>query len=215
MRRLSARAFEMTAGARAWSPVDGAGPVGAADEASSQTEAYRQAYLEGFEAGFADGDKEAHRALEEAREITHVAEGTARAEEERWRTGLAVLAEQFALVQKEQLIQIEALAVTIAYASVCRLIGRMHAEHDLVAALCREALTSMHLEPTQLRVALADKASLEGVGLALPITGDPGLEPGDCVIETRLGGIEAGIEVQLRALLQALLETLGRAGQRP
>lgn len=90
----------------------------------------------------------------------------------------------------------------------------MHAEHHLVAALCREALESMHLEATRVRVAQADRASLEEESLALPVVADPGLEPGDCVIETPLGSIEAGIEVQLRALLQAFLEALGRKGPR-
>jgi len=214
MHRLSAQAFEMEAGARAWLPVEEANPVDAEEEAS-QPETYRKAYLEGFEEGFADGDREARAALQEAQESAHDAEGAAREGEERWRDALASLSAQFAHAQEKLEPQMEAVAVTIAYASICRLIGRMHADHDLVAALCREALESMHLEATRVRISQADQASLEEGGLALPIVIDPALEPGDCVIETPLGGIDTGVEVQLRALLQALLATLGRHGQEP
>ncbi len=214
MRRLSAHAFEVTAGARPWLPAEEASPGDAGEEGPSQPETYRKAYLEGFEAGFADGDQEARRALQEAQGTARATEELARAEAERWRAALASLSKQFAQVQEDLGIQIEALAVTVAYASLCRLIGRMHAEHHLVAALCREALESMHLEATRVRVAQADRASLEEESLALPVVADPGLEPGDCVIETPLGSIEAGIEVQLRALLQAFLEALGRKGPR-
>lgn len=214
MRRLSAQAYEVTAGARAWLPAEGASLIDEGEEVSSQPETYGKAYLEGFEAGFADGDQEARRALQEAQETARAAEELALAEEERWRTALASLSKQFAQVQEDLGAQMEALAVTVAYASVCRLIGRMHAEHHLVVALCQEALESMHLEAARVRVAQADQASLEEGGLALPVVADPGLESGDCVIETPLGSIEAGIEVQLRALLQAFLEALGRKGQR-
>ena len=212
MRRLSAQAFEATAGAHTWAPVEKTSPADVTNEASSQTETYRQAYLEGFEAGFADGDKEAHRALHEAQEAACVAQKTAQMEEERWRAALASLSNRFKQSEQNLQTEMEALAVTIAYASVCRLVGRMHAEHDLVAALCREAFESMHLEPTRLRVAQADRISIEEGCPGLSIVAEPGLEPGDCVIETPLGDIEAGIEVQLHALLQALLGTMGRNG---
>jgi|SRR5690242_8298997 len=213
MHRLSAQAFEMKAGARAWLPVEEANPVDTGEEEVSQPETYRKAYLEGFEAGFADGDREARVALQEAQESARDAEGAAREEEGRWRDALMSLSAQLVHVQEKFEPQMEALAVTIAYASVCRLIGRMHADHDLVAALCREALESMRLDATRVRISQADQASLEEGGLALPIVVDPALERGDCVIETPMGGIDTGVEVQLRALLQALLETLGRTGQ--
>lgn len=214
MRRLSAHAFETTAGARPWSPATNAGYVGP-DASSPQNEGYRKGYLEGFEAGFADGEKEACQALEATQEAARTAGEAAEAEKERWRTGLATLAEQVAAVQKMEREQSEALAVTIAFAAVCRFVGRMHAEHGLVAALCREVLEDMQVEPVQLRVAQTDQPSFEQAGLALPIKADPALQPGDCVIETALGGIEAGIEVQLRALLQTLLDTLGRKESQP
>jgi len=215
MHRLSAQAFEMTEGARAWLPAEGANPVDTGEIVPSQPETYRKAYLEGFEAGFADGDQEARRALQETQETARATEEAARTQKERWRAALASFSKQFAEIQEKLEPQLEALAVTIAYASVCRLIGRRHADHGLVASLCREALESMHLDATRVRISQADQAPLEEAGLALPVVVDPGLEPGDCVIETPLGGIEAGVEVQLRALLQALLETLGRKGQRP
>lgn len=212
MHRLSAQAFEMTEGARAWLPAEGTNPAGAGEEVPSQPEAYRKAYLEGFEAGFTDGDRETRRALQEAQEAARATGEAALAEKERWCAALASLSMQFAQVQEKLGPQMEALAVTIAYASICRLIGRMHTEHELVAALCREVLEGMRLDATRVRISQADRAFLEENSLALPIVADPELEPGDCVIETPLGGIEAGIEVQLRALLQALLETLGRKG---
>lgn len=214
MRRLTAHAFETAAGAKPWSPVSNTGSVAVGTQ-SPQNEGYRQGYLEGFEAGFADGDKEARQALEMAQENAHAAKEAAEAEKERWQSGLVQLTEQFAAVQKVEREQSEALAVTIAYAAVCRLVGLMYAERSLVAGLCREALENMQVEPVQIRVTQTDHASLEKVGLALPIKADPTLQSGDCIIETPLGGIEAGIEIQLRALLKALLEALGRKEPQP
>lgn len=210
MRRLSARTFEMTAGAHVWSPVEDARSVSAAEETPAPPETYRKAYLEGFEAGFADGDKEARRTLQEAQEAAQASVESAVAEKERWCAALTSLVAQFVQAEKEHETQMEALAVTIAFAAICRLVGRMHADNDLVAALCQETLESMHLQPVRLRIARADQASLEKHDLALPTIADAGLEPGDCVIETSSGGVEAGVEIQLRALLQALLKTLGR-----
>lgn len=214
MRRLTAHAFETAADAKPWSPVSKTDFVMEGTQ-SPQNEGYRQGYLEGFDAGFADGDKEARQALEEAQENAHAAKEAAEAEKERWRSGLVTLAEQFEAVQKVEREQSEALAVTIAYAAVCRLVGRMHAERSLVSALCLEVVESMHLEPTQVRVAQTDQTALEKVDLTLSIKVDPALQPGDCIIETPLGGVEAGIEVQLQALLKALLETLGRKEPQP
>lgn len=212
MRRVSAKTCNIAPISHSWMPVDGIGVCGAAAESSAETEKYRQAYLEGFDAGYADGDKEAHLALDDAQAIARAAEETARNEMDRWRGAVLSLTEQCAKVVDEQRAQTDALAVTIAFAAVCKLIGSKAAEQELVGALCREALANMRLEPVRLRVAASDMASLDPVVLALPVTADPALQPGDCIIDTPLGGRDVGAETQMQALLQALLAALGRTG---
>lgn len=209
MRRLSAKAFEMSAATRTWAPDEATAAKAAVSVASSQDSAtYRQAYLEGFDAGFADGDREARRALEEAQEEARKTADAARAESERWRDQFTALAEQFAEARKKLDSEMEALAVAIAYAAVCRIVGKLHAERSLVPALCRETVASLPVQATQVRVAEIEKGLLNGAGLALDIVADPALNVGDCVIVTELGEIEAGIGTQMQVLLQALLVAL-------
>lgn len=212
MRRVSANTCNIAPISHSWRRVDGIDVGVAAAESSAETEAYRQAYLEGFDAGYADGDKEARLALDDAQAIARVAEETARNEMDRWRSAVVSLTEQCAKAVDEHRAQVDTLAVTVAFAAVCKLMGSKAAEQDLVGALCREALANMRMEPVQLRVAASDMASLDPDMLVLPIVADSALQPGDCIIETPLGGRDVGAETQMRALLQALLEALGRTG---
>lgn len=214
MRRLPTHAFEISATSRAWPREHRAECEADSTAAESQVEAYKQAYLEGFEAGFADGDSEARKALEVAQEAARIAMQEAEKERDHWRDQLIELGNRFGEAQAAQQPQMEALAVAIAYSSVCRILGRTHAEQSLVAAICRETLASLRVQATQVRIAPADNVALEAAGLPLEIVIDPALQSGDCILVTGLGEIEASIETQMQALLRALLDTL-RAAQTP
>ena len=214
MRRLSALAVETSAATQAWSSLNEfeSRNVPQKGEEAAQT-AYKQGYLEGFDAGYADGDKEARSTLEEERATACAVLEAAQIEKDSWHARLESLGERFAKAQQDMYAKSEALAVAMAYSSVCRIAGQGYAKEDLVAAMCRDALEHLSAAPTQLRIAPSDYESLQEAGLALPIVEDPGLKPGDCVIVTPLGEIETGIAFRLHALLQALLETLGNGGQ--
>jgi flagellar biosynthesis/type III secretory pathway protein FliH len=213
MRRLSAQAFETSAATQVWSSLDDFEPRDMPQNASEPAQAaYKQGYLEGFDAGYADGDKEARSALEEEQARACAAVEAARIEKDSWRAQLESLCERFAKAQQDVYVKSEALAVALAYTSVCRVVEQGYAKEDLVAALCRDALEHLSAVPTQLRIAPSDYESLQKVGLAMPIIEDPALHPGDCVIVTPLEEIETGIAFRLQALLQTLLETLGNGG---
>lgn len=214
MRRLSTHAFEMSATSRAWPHERKTAREADSTAAESQVEAYKQAYLEGFEAGFADGDSEARKTLEVVQDAARTAMQEAEEERNRWRDQLIELGNRFAEAQAAQHPQMEALAVAVAYASVCRILGRAQAEQSLIAAICRETLASLHVQATQMRIAPTDEAALAATELPLEIIVDPGLQPGDCILVTALGEIEASIETQMQALLRALMVTL-RAAQTP
>lgn len=216
MRRLSARAVETSVTMQPWSPANGfelpqdaRGAVGAAQAA------YKQAYLEGFEAGFADGDKEARKALEELQEQARSAFDAVQIEKDHWQTRLATLGERFAHAEKDMYAKSEALAVAMAYAAVCRIVGQGYVEQEFATKVCREVLKDLRAEPTQVRVAPSDYASLQEAALPIPVAADANLQPGDCVIVTGLEEIETGIAFRLRSLLQTLLEALGQRGETP
>jgi len=210
MRRLATHAFEMSANSRAWPRECEAAREAdsAASQPQAQIDAYKQAYLEGFEAGFADGDNEARKALNAAQELADTALQEAEGERNRWRDQLIALGRQFSEAQAAQHMQMEAVAVAIAYASVCRILGQAHAEQNLIAAICRETLASLRVQATQVRIAPAERTALEAAGLPLEIVADPTLQPGDCILVTGLGEIEASVETQMQALLRALTTTL-------
>lgn len=210
MRRLSAASFEVGTNSRAWLPDCASVTQGM--ESGIQTEHYTQGYLEGFDAGYADGEREARKELESAQEAARLATQEAGLAQRNWNDQLVALACKFDEAHAALEQQMESLAVTIAYAAVCRILGKAHTEQKLMPTVCREALESLHLQATQLRIAPGDKASLESVEWPCDIVADPSLQAGDCILVTGLGEVEVGVETQMRALAGALLKVL-RGGE--
>ena len=155
-----------------------------------------QARAEGHAAGLADG--RAAAAIEGAQARTEL--------EAAVRQALATLAEAHAAA----LARLEAGAGAIAFAAVCRLVGRHAASalflRGLVEQLCAplhgEAVATARLHPRDaatLRATMADDVlALRAIGLA--VVADEALAPGGCVVESALGEVHGDLDSQLRKL---------------
>jgi flagellar assembly protein FliH len=183
--------------------------TGTTPVASADSDVYKQAYRDGFDDGLADG-QQAGRAEVEAIE-TQLREALAAAElnKERWSAALAALAEAFQTARVRERAAAEEVAVEVAFAALCRLLGEAHAEGQLVAGLCRTLLAESRLaSPARLHLAPqdvpADSAHLPG----LQVVPDPQLSPGMCLIRTDEGDLEGGIESRLSDMQETFLAVL-------
>lgn len=220
MRRLSVHALQLSAVPRTLAgsgreavSADG-GPVPDAAEptpASQEAETFRQAYLEGFEAGRADGDREARQVLAGKEAALQAAIEETQSEAQRWRERLGDILQAFEAAHGTSLREAEELAVEVGFAAACRLLGKAQADRSLVAALCVDLLKEVPVRAVRVHLASGDAQSVGDVCGELEIVSDPSLKPGDCIVRTPRGDVDGGIETRLRALLDALLASLGRA----
>lgn len=110
---------------------------------------------------------------------------------------------------ERQAIQAEETAVAVAYAAVVKLLGDGYRDGDLMRALVRTATTEAGHAVESIRVAEADVDLLQGLE-SIPVIGDRKLSPGQCVLETRCGHQETGLDARLESLKQALLAGLAQ-----
>lgn len=213
MRRLQAHHLEFAQQPRMLPRRDDVPAIDIAEPVSpspDEAAAFKQAYLEGFEAGYADGDKEARRHWEEAESAARAATESARAERETWREQVAALTVAFADARARLEAGMEALAIEIAFAATCHLLGQAHVEQRLLPALCRAVLENARPGPLQVRVAESDLCLLSELGEEVDVVADPALRTGDCIVSTPRGDRDGSIETRLCALQTALLDTLRR-----
>lgn len=219
MRRMPVHALGNGAMDRAWPTLDEATaaslPGFAQIEAQQAADIYKQAYLDGFDAGHTDGEQAARMALLEAEKEARTMTQTACETMRDWRLRVVSLAESFAQAEARLHLEMEALAVEVAFAATCRVVGELHAKHELVTAFCREAVKELQLTPTQLRVSPPDHQQLVEKNLQMPCISDPALGAGGCLIETELGEVETGVETRMQAVLRALLDSMRRDGMGP
>jgi flagellar biosynthesis/type III secretory pathway protein FliH len=145
------------------------------------------------------------------------AEGRAHGEEAgrlEWSQAVKKLGEagrQLSAARQQLLEQAEDDMVEIAFAAVCRVLGRAEAQAGIVREAVRIAAANQWREhPAQVRIdpgLLADMEK-EGVspGPGITLVADPGLGMGGCVIESREGTLDARLEVQLEGLRRTLLQ---------
>lgn len=111
---------------------------------------------------------------------------------------------------------LEEVAVEIAYAAVCRVLGAAAGSEEAVRAMARQALEEVRSrEKVRVRVSAADHALLAGLASPLPgeLLADERVAAGGCIIESAGGLLDARLEVQLRQLLVALTRVRnGHAG---
>lgn len=116
-----------------------------------------------------------------------------------------------AILELEQ--RFEPVVVEAVYAAVLRLIGDVEAQGGLLEQICRQALSEYRQRPVVVRVAPSGMAQVQSLadGNAVRVEADTLLMPGQCRLETHKGLYDAGLEVRLDALKQALLRSLGNS----
>lgn len=171
----------------------------------------------------------AHRALTDGEALLRAARAEATALREAARQeGLARgLAQAAAVLQEAESLRREAARAAradvarLAVAAAGKLLGReLRAAPQALAELVEQALAEaagarrarvlVGPQPEEALEAARARLSARAADLAWVLEVDPELAPGDCVIETDLGRIDARLETQLAALLDALLGEVSR-----
>lgn len=104
---------------------------------------------------------------------------------------------------------LETTAVSVAYAAVAKCLGEGYADGDAMRVLVRNAISQAGHPVVSVRLAEAD-ITLVGALDPVAVIADPKLSVGQCVLETRYGHYESGLEVRLESTKKALLAGLDR-----
>lgn len=173
-------------------------------------------YQLGFEQGYRDGLRQARTELEasaaqsraeweqQARAALDEAQNALHIERER----LAVVADELSTALEEDRRWAESAAAEMAYAAMARLLGDKAADRSLVAALCGQARRELGGDVVIVRVAEADASALQVLPGGVSFVADASLPVGSCVLESRRGRFDAGLEARLEQLREALLAAL-------
>lgn len=161
----------------------------------------REARQDGVERGLAEGRERA--AAEYAEELAALASlvAAARASLDRAVDGLAEI------------------GVEIVWEAVCKIIGQTMTDRDAVVAVVQEVVRRtkdraqlvVRVSPTDWTIIAERRAQLlEGLNAgAVDIVADERVELGGCLVETRTGGLDGRLEVQLDRLREILIHTKG------
>ena len=208
VRKIASAAVQLGNAARPLDRPSAASAVTVDGSPAGSEDVYRQAYLEGFAAGEEDGRKEAQRQAAESLKQLEEAIADAEAAKRHWRESLHEAAGRFALATAQQNEAVERLAADVAEIAVRRIVGRLHAERRAVEAVCRETLRALQVESAQVRVSPSDREAFAELPPGIEVVADASLEPGDCLLRSPLGDIEAGLATQLRQLHGTLAAVL-------
>ena len=115
----------------------------------------------------------------------------------------------------EYIENIEETMVRVVASAVRKIIGDLD-DRERIVRVVRAALVSVRSQQKVLiRVCPADEAAVRealaamitaapgGVSF-LDVAADPRMKPGDCILESELGVVDAGVETQLKAIENAL-----------
>jgi flagellar biosynthesis/type III secretory pathway protein FliH len=186
-------------------------PVRAPDPAllleQERNRIFEEARKLGFAQGMKDADQKIQAATEQAQqkaEAAHAKE-VARLRDTCSRLELVLRNIPPAMAEVDE--QILAASVEIAYASVLRVIGKAHADGDLIHGICQQALDEYRQRPVILCVSSADYPSLGELTAdeSIRIQADATLTSGQCRLETAKGLYGTSLEVRLDALKQAFI----------
>lgn len=170
----------------------------------------------GYQQGYEEGEQRAHQqvlvqaqeqAVLAARQHAHA---VGELEQARQQLEALITALPAALAEHAQAAQ--EVAVAAAYAAVVRMLGQAYADGQLMQPWVMQALADMQQPADAIHLAPQDMPHVvppEGVRLVA----DARLQPGQCLLRTRLGHYESGLDVRLETLRTALLTGLARHRQ--
>ncbi|WP_274396735.1 FliH/SctL family protein [Xanthomonas cucurbitae] len=183
------------------------------NEQAAYEESRELARAMGYQEGLARAHEEAaalaQQELARAKAVLQAEARAATDAAERTRIQLETLLQALTGVIEEQACRSQDVAVEVSFQAVTQVIGRAYASTPLLAELCRQAVRTAGHQAVALRVSEQDVDLCVGIG-DLPVRCDLTLSPGQCVLETRAGMIEFGLDVRLSALQAALLQGLSR-----
>jgi flagellar assembly protein FliH len=174
---------------------------------SENSKAEERGRGKGMEMGLTLGREEAMRQLQ--------------GERERLVAQAGALVESFSQTQESYLHQLEQEAVKLALAIAARILRREAREDPLLlTGAVRVALGQLSASTTvRLRVPAQDQpmweealARMPGLALRPRVIGEPGMELGDCQMETELGSADLGLWPQLKAIERGFFERPGDRG---
>lgn len=102
---------------------------------------------------------------------------------------------------------LEDIAVEIAFAAVCKMLGAAAASEEALRGMVRQAIDGVRLrEKVRVRVSPEDHARLAALADPLPgeLVADERVALGGCIVESGGGALDARLEVQLRQLVVTL-----------
>jgi flagellar assembly protein FliH len=152
----------------------------------------------GYQAGHAEGSDEIDRRVER----------------------LARLSDQLFKAKEDALVAAEAEMVEVVFASVAKILGDAFVGADAVVAAVRQSIKQLvnrdhlviHLSTEDMRLLeeVASGREEELFGTRVEIVADERIELGGCLLQTRSGGLDARLEVQMRQLRDCLLDVAAR-----
>jgi flagellar biosynthesis/type III secretory pathway protein FliH len=168
-------------------------------------EAYRSGYAEGYEAGESDGLRDATQRMQELEDSARTRVQELADERDR----LATLVDGIAEAVHGHNEAMEALAIEVALASLTRAFGQMEGDRQLIQRLCAQMVDEFRVKAVRIAVSTQDRAVLPERLDDLEVVVEPGLGQGDCRVVTKRGQMESSIGQRLKAIYEAMLESLG------
>jgi flagellar biosynthesis/type III secretory pathway protein FliH len=177
-------------------------------------------YRFGFDRGYTDGLRQARLELEaaaeqarteweqQARQVMEASQAVLQGERDQVTSLAGKLAD--ALVEDRRWA--ESMAVELAHAAILHVFGDKAMDRSLVAELCARARRDVGHDVVSVSVAPDDVAAVQSLVGGVPVTGDDALPPGSCVLHSQRGRFDAGLEMRMDQLRDALLTALRAEG---
>lgn len=136
------------------------------------------------------------------------------------RERVQLVCSEFAMDRQRYFAAAESQVVKLAIAIARRVLAReVNADEMHLVAIVRAALARVHDgSASTLRVRVGEQAQWEalfagGRDGAVTVLGDAHLEAGECVLETDIGSVELGVQVQLAEIERGFGDLLRRQGE--
>ncbi|QJD69752.1 hypothetical protein HG421_20065 [Xanthomonas campestris pv. badrii] len=170
-------------------------------------EAHAKGYQEGLARAHEEAATLAQRELAQRTDALQAEARAARETIERLHAQMQTLIAGLTEAVEEQAQRSHEVAVEVAFQAVTQIVGSAYAQSHLLPDLCLRAVREAGHQAVALHLSEQDLALCSNI-TALPVLCDMTLQPGQCILETRAGRTEFGLDVRLAALRTALLDGL-------
>ncbi|WP_266158301.1 FliH/SctL family protein [Dyella silvatica] len=178
------------------------------EEAEEYRFGFDRGYTDGLRSAKAEVDTAAAQARMQWEAEARTALDAALAETQAARGAYLDSANALSITVSEDRHWAESFAIELAYAAVLRLLGEKAADRSLIERLYAQARQAVGEGIMRLRVAPDDLADVGHQAKGIELVADETLPVGSCLLETPRGRFDAGLDVRLELLRQALLRTL-------